>query len=778
MSRFDVPAVVEDVVWTMKLGDYNRATNRASINDLFNGMPPFSAESASQNNQSVNVNFLDSTKMAHDARHQFNNAFLKPGKFFTVSSIDRGDKNKRDAWATTITNKLNRIMKRSLPYYETRRAEFANLVLHGIGPSIWQDRDMWRCRSLAVGDVLLPAGTYVSMDNLPFLAVFRSYTAAQLQKMTSGPKVDPGWNMPLVKQLIESAKETILSSGLSTSESWSPEQMSERYKSDQGMLATDNAPTIDCWDFYFWDDTGKESGWYRRIVLDTNLSKDTTGSTFSKYRGDSMKSKYGTRDQFLYNSKNRVYCSDLQNIICTQFADLSAVAPFRYHSVRSLGFLLYAVCELQNRLMCQFNDALFEQLMQYFRVQGMDDVERVLKIQLRNKGFVDESVKFIPQAERWQVNAGLAQMGIALNRQIIGSHSSSYTQATDYGKKDTPKTATEVMAEVHSTQSLVSAALNQASEYSRYQYIEIARRFCKKNSRDPDVRKFRVQCLRDLVPAEVLDSECWEIEPEKVMGGGNKMVELAVAKELMSAINMFDPESQRRIKSKWVLSLTDDSGEAEILVPDKPVKVTDAVHDAQSIVGSLWAGFEVALKTGMNHIEYVDTLLGEMALKIQQVNQRGGVAGPNEIQGFYSIANHIGQHIQIISQDKNENQRVKQYGDVMGKMMNEVKAYEQRLQEMQQKKAQEGNGQQDAELQAKLRAMQVQAEAKAANTRESHAQRTGQRQAQTEIQMQHDAEKHALEMRKLEDLNAIEYQKTVIDGMKEKNKTKAQEISE
>jgi len=40
--------------------------------------------------------------------------------------------------------------------------------------------------------------------------------------------------------------------------------------------------------------------------------------------------------------------------VAFQFADLSAVAPFRYHSVRSLGWLLYAVINLQNRLRCKF----------------------------------------------------------------------------------------------------------------------------------------------------------------------------------------------------------------------------------------------------------------------------------------------------------------------------------------------------------------------------------------------------------------------------------------
>lgn len=185
------------------------------------------------------------------------------------------------------------------------------------------------------------------------------------------------------------------------------------------------------------------------------------------------------------------------------------------------------------------------------------------------------------------MNANLAQMGIALNRQIIGSHSSTYTQDFDFGKENAQKTATEVMAQVHSTTALVSAALSQASEYARFQYYEIARRFCMKNSRDGDVRKFRLQCLKDNVPIECLDSDCWDIYPEQVMGGGNKMLEMAIADKLMAVRNLYDPEPQRKILSRYTLAQTDDPGLTEQLVPDQPVKVTDSVHDAQLAAGTL-----------------------------------------------------------------------------------------------------------------------------------------------------------------------------------------------
>lgn len=782
MSRYDVPAVVEDIVWAMKLGDYTRSLNRADINNLFNGAPPYSTTNAEQTNLSVNTNFLDGPKLAHDARRQFYNAFLKPGQYFSITEVDRGPQHRRSMYAKTITNRINRKMKQSLPYYETRRSEFASLVLHGIGPSVWCDREFWRPRAVGVEDVLMPGGTLVSMENLPFFAVFRSFSAAQLRRLTAGPNVDPAWNMPLVNELIDRCEMDALNFGVPETDIYNPEKMAERYKEDGGLLSSDRVSTIDCWDFYFWSDEKKDSGWRRRIVLDTNMvnqpSQGGIGVSPASYDSRAAKSKYGTRDKFLYNPGTRKYADKLSEIISIQFSDLSAVAPFRYHSVRSLGFLLYSVCHVQNRLMCKFMDSTFEQLMQYFRVASMDDVERVLKIELFDKGFVDESVKFIPQGERWQVNAQLAEMCIALNRQTIGTHASSFTQDYDFGKEQAQKTATEVMAQVHSTTALVSAALSQAYEYAKYQYYEIARRFSIRNSRDGDVRKFRAECMRDGVPVECLDSECWDIAPEQVMGGGNKMLEMTILDKLMGIRNLFDPEPQRMILRDYTLGLTDDPGRAKSLVPEQPVKVTDSVHDAQLVAGSLMQGFQVGIKTGMNHIEYVDTLLAEMAMVIQRINQSGGMASPKDITGLTNMAQHISQHIAIIAQDKNEKQRVKKYGDAIGQLMNFVNAYQQRLQQAMQKQAQQGNGQQNAELQAKLQAQNAQAQAKIQQGAQSHAARTAQRQAQFEMGLQQDAERHQLQMRMDADKNQRDLEKAMIKDVEETTRSKAKAIQD
>ena len=84
--RFKTASEVEQVCYEFKLADYPRGKNRALINDLFNGVPPYTGEEVAANDININVNFLGGTRIGHDARSQFANIFLRPGKYFSCLS--------------------------------------------------------------------------------------------------------------------------------------------------------------------------------------------------------------------------------------------------------------------------------------------------------------------------------------------------------------------------------------------------------------------------------------------------------------------------------------------------------------------------------------------------------------------------------------------------------------------------------------------------------------------------------------------------------------------
>jgi hypothetical protein len=230
-------------------------------------------------------------------------------------------------------------------------------------------------------------------------------------------------------------------------------------------------------------------------------------------------------------------------------------------------------------------------------------------------------------------------------------------------------------------------------------------------------------------------------------------MEMAVVDMLMQARNLFDPEPQRQILRDFVLATTDDPGRADVLVPEQPMRITDSVHDAQLAAGTLMQGLPMAIKTGIDHIDYVETLLQTMAIIIQKALNNQSVEKFETILGLQNLGMHIAQHIQIIAQDKKETARVKKFSDQLGKLMNEVKGLGQRLAEQMKKQAQQGGGPQgpDPKAIAKAQEIKMLGDAKRDAMSKARAQRQAERQVEFEkevqrdqIQLQHEQQRESI----------------------------------
>lgn len=740
--RFDSPGRVEQIIWQMRLAEVPRAENRTVLNRMYNGQPPYEEATAEENGVQVNRNFLEGVNLLAQGRRQFNNAFLKPGNFFNVT-LDSGPVHKRRPWSKIITRNLNRVLKRSPDYMEYLRAAGANTILHGIAPANWKSRTAPFPCALGVDDLMVPSETRIDFSNLDHFAIFRQYSPSTLYGLTHGPKVDKGWQMEVVNRELKACAETYQKSAYSAAYQFQPEKIEELIKQDIGFWGTDAAPTIDCWDFYFREDDDGD-GWYRRVVLDCSMSATEGGG------------KFEAKNTWLYTSGKRKYADSLRNILHCQFGDTSAVAPFRYHSVRSLGYMLWGVCELQNRIRCKLSESVFEQFMWFFRVPNDGSFQRLKKATFSHLGVIPEGISFVPSDERFKPDHQLINLQLSQNRQLMGENAASFTQDFRQGGEQ-EMTATETMARVNAVNALVSGMLNLAYAYETYQYRETCRRFCLKNAQHSEVKKFRLACLKEGVPEEMLDSDRWEVEPERVLGAGNKTLEIAQAQQLLQMRPTLGAEAQQTVDHIAVEAFTDDPALAENLVPiEGRQKLSQAKEAAMLAVGTIMQGGVVQFSEEHNRRDLIETLLLEMALIVQRIVSTGGMATQQEVSGLQNMGMHIEQQLQLVAQDKGEQERAKQYADQLGNLMNAVKGFEQRLAEQQQAAGASANGEAQAETAAKLKNDEVMAQAKAANARESHAQKTAQRQVQFEAGQKQKEDEHQLEMRRQMEAQQVE----------------------
>jgi hypothetical protein len=250
------------------------------------------------------------------------------------------------------------------------------------------------------------------------------------------------------------------------------------------------------------------------------------------------------------------------------------------------------------------------------------------------------------------------------------------------------------------------------------------------------------------------------------MGAGNSTMQMAISEQLLSMRNLFDPDPQREILREVTFNITGDAAKAQAWVPDAPVQVTDSVHDAQLACGTLMQGLPMSVKTGMNHQEYVVTLIGNLKILVQGIEQNGGMATQEQINGFINIAKYAGEHLQILSQDPTQKSFVADAQKQLSKIMNLVRAFDQRLKEQQQKAQEQQGQQQDPAAAAKAQGQIELTKQKLDGNRQLQAQKMAQSAEQFKMEQQQRQEEFDAEQHRKTRMTILDHSR----GMIEENK--------
>lgn len=682
MGDFQSVDKVQACISTMRAAEEERAKERAWINILFNGKRPYTPEEEKKHNIEINVNFQEGTNKLLEANRQVQNALLPPGDYFTID-IENAPASRAVEYSRIVTEEANRVHKRGQSgqrFMHGQRGKFASMVLHGIGPALRENEWQIFPRNVAIGDLLIPTDTDLTFENLEHFAPKRRLTPGELYRMTSDEKHrDPGWKMKTVRQVLKWFKDNP-GMGLSQSERSNPEAFQEVMKQNGGWANSDAVPVCECWYFYYRKDDDPDGEWYRKIVLD-------------KQYGQSEPDK-----DFLYESKEPC-AKSLNRLLNVQFGDGSIVAPFKYHSVRGLGQMLYGVMELMNRLRCKFYQHTFEQLLTLIRVTSPLGEGRPKNLLIDNYGVVKQGVSFIKQEERHQIDGNLVQAAFDQFRQLMSENALSLTSKVNDGTKR-EQTATEVMAQLNSVSAMVGSMLNLAYTTEGFSYSENCRRLALPKSPSATARDFQRRCKDRGVPEKCMNPDYWVVEPERAMGSGHRQLELAILEKLMGARAAYPAEAQEDILRDFTISLTGSARKGNAWVPRLSKDTSATVEWVESKFATLYKVGKIHKKRGLNEIEYIESLLGMMIAIVKQIQKTDNMGTMADVIGLNFVAKDVQVHILKLEQDKSQKTRTDKYMDTLGQLMNEVKGFQQRL--MQKNAANGDNGEAQAEVQKDL----------------------------------------------------------------------------
>ena len=666
-------STVERVRQTLAAGDpveRVRQENRVKVTDAANCVPPLSKEEAKKIGLKICVNWGSLLILLSHARRQYLTAFLSNQHFFKVK-WPYAPKETQSEWESFVTEELNKPMRNSLKYFEHHRSRWASVVTHGVGPMVWYGKDGWCPDFKAMSDLRIATDTTLDFENLGWFGVREIYTPFGLIKEVFNEKPNNHWDKKAVAHILRNYKEINFVEA-SQNYDWenSPEKLAELVKQDGGFYSGDAMPGIPLWHFYFKD----EGGWFLRVIPEAGTVRGTPSS-----------------ENFLWQSDAPIAPKRDQILQC-QFGDLTTDAPFKYHSVRSLGYILLEPEFYDNLTRCRLLQHVHDNFNIWLRTNDPVDKARAQIQEFSNLGLLRTGVTVVPQSERHQIEADLVEMAMSQMKQLKQEASSSYTQQIDTGTKK-EQTAFETNVKMQQVNAMLGGLLLTAFKYATFEYREICRRFCLAKTDDQDIKTFRKRCKDIGIPRRYLNVDLWDIEPVSPIGMGNPTVAQAAVQQLMQTREAYEPSAQQEILHEFTQVVTQDARKAARWAPVGKTKDTTSGEEyMQGVFGTLMQGIPIKPPEKISPIEQLDALIPMFGAKVALIERRDNVATPDDLMGLQEVYQYAVGLVQRLAGDQQQQQRVKQYMDALGKLMNQVKGLAQRGQEM-AKKAQQGNGQ-------------------------------------------------------------------------------------
>lgn len=661
--NYSDPSKVSLITETMQTVETRRAMDRALIDNMMNGGPPYSEDEAAKlGMQDWNINWGEGGKLLDDANRQINGALIfKPR--LAILTLQRGKPEKRHRKSEVATKHFNNLFQRKA---SGRRHQFllrsrnASCALHGIGAIMWPTSGRTRKRFIPLEDLLIPTDTDLDHANLAYFATNYYLSQSELFAMVGGKNMQKGWNKEAVFEIMHKLQSEPPGTPDSFNYYDQPEQWVEYRKQNSGFFAAnmDAVPKVALRAFYYRDpETDK---WYRKVIP----------------RRDSFKLRDGSFP-FLYDNPDP-FSDSLDRMLHIQYGDNSRVPPLKHHSVRGMGVALYAPVECMNRVRCQSVRHLFENLMTWFRVDKPTDRDRLKHFVFEQFAAVPRELSIIPAAERYQIEPQLLESIQAQFRQLMNESSSSYVRDIDTGTKK-EMTLGEAQIRLQQVNVQVSSMLKSMYLQETFLYVEDLRRLLLPGSTDPLAEEFIKCCKRDGLEEEDLVNEAWQVDIEQVLGSGDQTLAQNQANLILAQKDWMDPDAQRIAERDWLIVTTGDPAKAEMLVPEAKDRTTSGMITAQNLFGTLMEGVEMKPRQGIDQQGYIEQMLEMLGSVVEQVGQLDNMGTPQQVLGMQNVAADVAAHIQILGKDATAQQKVKQFTDTLAQLVNLIKGFAQRI---------------------------------------------------------------------------------------------------
>jgi hypothetical protein len=699
---------LHEIYRKLKNADDKSSKNRAEIQAMFDGVPPYSDTDLISSGQSYrcNVNFDEASTILENAMSGYIDIIHSVEHLLTLKT-DYGDTKQRIELSSIIAEELTRAI-RSWPQFHFNYLLLCQyFIAHGVGIAYWEDDIDWRWKVSMFGDFLIPRKTLACEDEIEVAICVRSYQAHQLYRFIEDPQAatDMGWNVDEVRKALIKATN----GSLGTFTEW--ERLQTELKNNDLFTGTANASEIKVIHAWVKEFDGTVSYY---MSLENNEAKDF----LCLKRG-------------LYNHINSAFV----------FFPYGIGTNGYYHSIRGLGYKIFPQVQLSNRLRCQMADGAMLSSTMLLQPQSEQALE---ELNFTYYGpysvLAPDMVNVVPNAVP-DISKGAMPFLQDLSAQMM-SKTGSYDSASSI-VDTSDKTRLETQAILSRQARLSVASLNLFYEPWGRVLRETVRRFIRGGymADEPggrEVTDFYNRCALRGVPIEaIMAVDLDSVRPVRAIGAGSEAARLLATDELMQLMPGFDEYGRKaaqrdRVAARFGYDLADRYTPQ----PDAEARPVIDVKIAELENGDMRVGGQVQVLPNENHLEHAKVHLNALGQTAQGVDE-GQIPVEQVIDFLVNLYGHTTMHVEEVSRDTTIpeagaalRQSLQQFGEIVNNGVKQV----QKMREQQASQSSPGDDSKAAEQQVqyadKLQQKLQEHQAKLQMMQETHNMRLNLRLAE------------------------------------------------
>lgn len=704
--------------------DEGSAKNRALIDGMFNGNPPFRQSDLVEMGQGerTNLDFGEAAALKEQALAGYYDLTSSVDVIARVK-VDYGTDEQKAEWSQIVSEEFHRTLI-EWPEFEFNHQRLSDqFVSHGVGVTYFEDGIDWRWRVAGLSEFRFPRGTRANEEEVEVAVCDREFQPNQLYKFIKDPEVakNMGWNHLVVKRALMRA--CIENPTSPDAGDW--EKLEAELKNNDLFYGGESKfKKIEVVHMWVKEFSGKVS---HMIFLKTPLEADAKNPD--------------NKEDFLFKWCNRF---DRTNSCFTAFC--YGVGNGSIHSIRGLGYKIYPHIQLLNRLRCGMVDGAL--LSSALIVQPGDNGARALEdltlsyygpyalfppgLKIIEKAVPDYSRNVMPVLNDLTMNMQNRTMGF---------------QSRAVSPDGQARTAYEVKAQLQQEAVLSASSINLFYHPWKRLLREVYRRLSARDySADlPGGRQaveFRRRCMARNVPAEAIHRFS-SVDPVRAIGFGSPGMRQTAIDETMTIFGALDEAGRinllrDRIAARFGQEVVDR------YLPPPNTALRPPIDDKIALLenSNLSTGSAIPVSAGENHFIHASRHLSAMDAIEQGVSQ--GADPAKALVALQTMLPHLAQHIEALGSDQVRADQVA----LMRQRLQQLGASAQRLQDELQAQAENEAKAQQAEQQRAMEAEQARIAEMEKQLAESSAAspKLQQELAERQAKLAMDIERHKVDM--------------------------------